>query len=75
MPPVRKPESAVVTDGHVIYVHPDHVDGLHAPDAAGLAENGVPTASARPVPAGEPIPAEVTDSADLERIGAVHRDG
>lgn len=48
-------KNATVNAGHGVYTHPAHVDGLHAPDAAGLAEHGIPTASATQLVEGDEL--------------------
>ena len=70
---MAKDPTVTVAPDRLVYVHPDHVDGLRAPDADQLAPNGIPTASARAAGAGEKVtvPAGVADQ--LERDGAIER--
>lgn len=77
MAPIEKHDRTVkvrVLHNKTIYTHPDHVDGLRAPDAETLAATGgIETASARAHGAGEvlTVPAHVAD--ELVSAGSVER--
>jgi hypothetical protein len=75
--PIEKHEKRVkvrVLHNQVVYTHPQHADGLRAPDAETLAaQGGVETASARAHHAGETLTVPAHVAAELEAAGSVER--
>ncbi len=68
---MTKNTGVTVREPFIVWTHPAHPDGVHAPDAEGLAAiGGIPTASAVPAAAGDKVSVSAVD--DLGDVVTTH---